>query len=316
MNYYTNARLKFIDFWKRNKKIILICLIVFLVVIVINYILKKLPKEAEDPSYSYAPQIAVVNNQEVPESVQKPIENIVDTYFNYCNNKDYESAYNMLSTECKNSLFPSIEVFKKYINNIFGDKKKVYTLQSYSVVDNVYIYDMKITNDYMADGTSEGYYSYNEKIVLTDENGEFKLGVKKFISQGDPHVKAEDDYMKVEVLDVVKEYDRITYKLKITNKMDDKYIVIADGTQANEIKLDLDVRKDSPDNTVTGFVVNPGAFRYQELYFSEFYDNELEIKGIFFGAVRILDKYDYSVGTTQENIDTAYKLYSALVPVK
>lgn len=316
MNYYTNLRLKAIDFWKRNKKIMLICLVVFLVVIVINYILKKLPKEPEAPSNSYTPHVAVITKQEVPEAKREPIESKIDEYFRYCNNKEYENAYNMLSNECKNALFPNLDDFKKYIDNIFEGKKKVYTLQSYSIEGNVYVYQLKITNDYMADGTSEGYKTYPEMITMTEIDGEFKLSVKGLIDQGDPHVLAEDDYMKVDIMDVVTEYDKVTYKLKVTNKMDDKYIVIADGTQANEIKLDLGVRQDDPDIMVSGFIVNPGAFRYQELTFTKFFDNGLEIKGILFGSVRILDKYDYSVGTTQENLDTAYKLYSALIPVK
>lgn len=313
MNYYTNLRLKAIDFWKKNKKIILICLIIFLIVIIINNILKRLPKDNFTPSISYKPHISVVNDKEVPEKYQKPIENLVDTYFNYCNNKEYDKAYDLLSEECKNAIFPDLDSFKQYVDLVFGDRKKVYTLQNYSIVDNVYIYDLKITNDYMADGTSNGYETYYEKVVLTEENGTFKLAVKKFISQNNPKISVEDEYMRVEILEKNVNYDKITYKLKVTNKLDDKYIVIADGKQNNEVRLDLGVRKDAPDNVITGFVINPGSFRYQELQFSELYDNELEIKAIYFGAVRILNEYDYSVGTTQENLDSAVKLYSAQV---
>ena len=315
MNYYTKFRLKVMDFWKKNKKRILICLIVFLVVIIINNILKRIPKDLPAPSLTYKPHVAVITDTEVPKKYQEPIENLVDTYFNYCNNGEYEKAYDLITTECKQADYPTLDLFKQYVDYVFQGKKKVYTLQSYSIVNNVYIYDIKITDDFMANGTSDGYYYYDEKIVITEENDELKLTIGQFISKTNPNIAVEDEYMKIEVVDRTVEYETETYRIKVTNKTDDKYIIIADGKQSNEIKLNLGVRKDEPNDYIDSFIVNPGGFRFEEITFDKFYDNGLTAQGIIFGAVRILNSYDHKTGTTQENLDNAVKLYSVEVPL-
>ena len=315
MNYYTKFRLKAMDFWKKNKKRILICLIVFLVVIIINNILKRMPKDLPAPSLTYKPHVAVITETEVPKKYQKPIENLVDTYFNYCNNGEYQNAYDLISNECKQANYPTLDIFKKYVDYVFQGKKKVYTLQSYSVVNNIYVYDIKITDDFMANGTSDGYYYYDEKIVLLQENDELKLSIGQFINKDNPNIAVEDDYMKIEILDRTIEYEKETYRVKVTNKTDDKYIIIADGKQSNEIQLNLGVRKDEPEEYIDSFIVNPGGFRIEELAFTKFFDNGLTAQGINFGAVRILNSYDHKVGTTQENLDSAVKLYSVEVPL-
>ena len=313
MGYYTNLRVRLINFWKKNKKKILIGLIILLIVIIINNILKNRPETIQMRTISFKPHESIVNNQEVPEKEQKQIENIVDKYFNFCNNKQYEEAYNLITSDCRKAYYPTLESFKSYVDYVFEGKKKIYSLQSYSVVDNTYIYQIKILDDFMANGTSDGYYYYEEKLVLKEENGEMKLSIGEFVNQDNPNISVEDDYMKIEILERLVDYEKETYKIKVTNKTDDKYIVIADGTQSNEVKLNLGTRKDDPDKPVT-ITVRPGAFRVQEITFTNFYDNGKTSQGIYFGSVRILNSYDHSVGTTQENLDTAVKLYSIEIP--
>ena len=111
--------LKMRDFWRKNKPKIIIALLIWLVIIVINYILKNF-KQEELPKTTYEPHIAIMDNSEVPEKLQDPIENLIDKYINYCNNKEYENAYTMISSNCRNALYPDIESFKKYIDSIFN----------------------------------------------------------------------------------------------------------------------------------------------------------------------------------------------------
>lgn len=316
MNHFTNMQLKIIDFWKRNKTKILIGLIILIIIIVINTILKNMPKKIPEPSYTYKPHVTVLDDKEVPKKVQQPIESLVDKYFNYCNNGQYEEAYNLISDECKNALYPNLDSFKAYIDYVFNGKKKLYSLQSYSVVDNTYIYQMRIYDDFMANGTSDGYYYYEEKIILKEINGEMKLSIGEFISKDNPNISVEDEYMRIEIVDRQVDYETETYRVKVTNKTDDKYIILADGTQNNEVKLSFGTRKDSPEQAVTSLIVNPGGFRFEDIVFPKFYDNGNTSQGLYFGAVRILKEYDYQVGTTQENLDNAVKLYALEVPLQ
>ena len=38
---------------------------------------------------------------------------IIDEFLNLCNNKKFEDAYKLVSTDCKNNLFTTYEIFKK-----------------------------------------------------------------------------------------------------------------------------------------------------------------------------------------------------------
>ena len=61
----------------------------------------------------------------------------------YCNNKEYESAYNLLDEDFKNLYFEDIDNFKKYINVVFKTKR-IYNTEYYSNTDNIYIYNVKM----------------------------------------------------------------------------------------------------------------------------------------------------------------------------
>lgn len=315
MNYNSRFIVKIIDFWKRNKRKIFIVIIIWLLVIIINNILKNRPEEIPLPSTTYTPHVSVLDsNEEVPKKYQEQIENIVDTYFNYCNNKEYEKAYNLITDDCKKNNYPTLESFTGYINEVFEGKKKIYNIQSYSIVNNKYIYNIRILDDILANGTTDGYYYYEEKIVLTEENGEMKLSIAEFIDEQEPNIIVEDNYIIVKILKKVVDYETETYTIEITNKTDN-YIVIADGSQNNEIKMDYSGTEKSPEKQITQCVVRPNSFRTQEIKFTNYYDDGKSANSLKFGAVRVLKEYDSTLKTTQENLNNAIKLYSFNIPL-
>lgn len=316
MKYFANLRVKAIRNWNKNSKKILITILVIIIIITINQILKNMPKKIEPPQITYTPHISVVQEEEVPKKYQEPIANILERYVTFCNNQEYEKAYNLITDECKKAYYPTLEQFTGYVNYVFQGKKKSYDIQSYSIVDNVYVYRIRIFDNFMANGTTDGFGYYEEKFILKEENGNIKLSIGEFISQDNPQVAVEDEYMKVRITERTVDYESETYTIVVENKTDDKYIVIADGSQTNEVKIDLGSRQDLADDVLEYFVVAPGKFRVQKVKFTKFYDSGNTTKGIVFGAVRILEKYDSKLKTTQENLDNAVKLYSMEIPIE
>lgn len=315
MLYFAKMQSKAIKFWRKNSKKILVGLVVFLIIFIINNILKNMPEKIPEPSTTYTPHVSVMTEEEVPEKYSREVVSIIDRYFNYCNNADYENAYNCITQECKDAYYPNLESFTGYVKEVFEGKKKIYNIQSYSIVDNKYIYSVRILDDILANGTTDGYYYYEEKFVLTEINGQMKLSIGEFISQSDPNIRVEDEYMIVEIVDKVVDYETETYKVVITNKSDDKYIVIADGSQNNEIALNVESWDEKPMNNNQYVIIKPGGFTVQEFSFEKFYDNGKVATALKFGAVRILNEYDYAERTTQEVLNNAVKLYSAEIPL-
>lgn len=311
MGRLTDLRLKIINFFKKNKKrTILVFLILWFIVIVINYILKNQQVKIPSPATTYKPHVTVLDNTvEVPEKYQKPIENLIDTYFNYCNEKKYEDAYNLISSECKEKNYPTLDQFKGYIDEVFEGKNKIYNIQSYSIIDNKYIYNVRILDDILATGTTEGYYYYEEKFVLTEENGNIKLSIAEYVGDEKMNLSVEDDYMIVEILNKSVDYESETYTVKVTNKTDN-YIVISDNYQNNEIILNLSSETRQPANMAyANFFIKPNSTTTEEIVFNNYYDSGLKASKISFGAIRILKQYDWKVGTTQDNLDNAVRLY-------
>ncbi len=307
---YTDFRLKLRDFYKRNKSKIVIILLVWFVIIVINFILKNF-KGPQVPQTSYKPHTAIMDNSEVPKKDQEPIEKLIDEYITYGNNKEYEKLYNILSDDCKKELYPNIEDFKKYIDKVF-DSKKIYTIQNYSNVDNTYIYEVNIFEDILATGLTgkEDFVVYSEKFVITKQNNKLSLSIRDFVGNTKNHQIYEDNFIKVEITDVVQSYENQKYKVKLTNRTEN-IIVLADRTEKYEIMLELNSENRNIQNLRDrGIYLNPYESKEIELEFVKFFDENETAKSIIFNAVRVLKSYSGLDSKRQEEMDNAVRLYS------
>ena len=307
---YADFRLKVRDFFKRNKSKITIVLILWAIVIIINLILKTI-KEPQIPSTSYTPHTAIMNNSDVPKKQQEPIEKLIEEYIGYCNNKEYEKAYNLLSNECKSALYPNIDDFKKYVDNVFKGKK-VYSIQHYSNVDNTYVYEVSIFEDILATGLTgeENFDIYSEKFVIKNSNGNLSLAIREYIGTEENYQVYEDDFIKVEVQSVKQSYETQTYKVKLTNRSEYK-IVLANKTEKNEIMLELEKENRNMQNiSDKGIILLPYDSKEIEMEFVKFFDEDEKAKSIIFNAVRVLRTYSGLESKRQQELDNAVKLYS------
>lgn len=306
----TDFRLKVRDFYKRNKSKIVIILIIWFIIIVINFILKNI-KEPQIPETSYKPHTAIMDSSEVPKKDQEPIEKLIDEYINYGNNKEYEKAYNLLNDECKKELYPNIEEFKKYIDKVF-DTKKTYTIQNYSNVDNTYIYEVNIFEDILATGLTgkDDLVIYSEKFVITKQNNKLSLSIRDFVGNTENHQIYEDNFIKVEITDVIQSYENQKYKVKLTNRTEN-IIVLADKTEKYEIMLELNSENRNIQNLrERGIYLNPYESKDVELEFVKFFDEDETANSIIFNAVRVLKSYSGLDSKRQEEMDNAVRLYS------
>lgn len=293
------------NFFKKYGKIILIGFAIWLIIFIINQNLKKLPNEIQINT-SYEPYTPVIDSGgNVPEKYQEKINTTIDNYFNYCNNKKYENAYNMLTEDCRNYLYGDLSLFKEYVDNIFNTNK-TYNIQNYSNVDGVYIYDINIIDDIESTGTTGKYEPYKEKIALRIENKEFKISNQGFIESKDYNIISEDDYIRVTVKSKDVSYRKEGYNLTIQNKTD-KYIDIIDNSINAEVTLNLGDQK----RTVTNYsnamlVLNPNATTDVVFIFDKFYDDKKNPKQISLETIRILDNYTIGLENTSEQAERMY----------
>ena len=312
--FWADFRLRVGKFFKKNIKIIIFALVIWVMIIVVNNLLKGY-EPAETLNVTYNPHIAVLNsNEKVPNRLVEPINNLVNEYFNYCKNREYEKAYNLLHDGCKKRYFGTLAEFVVYIDRIFkGDK--TYYIQNYSNYKNNYIYQMRIFDDLMKTGLTgvDDIAFYEEKICVSEVNGVLKLGIKEYISTEKMDDIYEDDYLKIWVEERDLLYEQESYKLMIRNKSD-FVAVIADGSENFEAILVVGSVNREVLNNNLNIVISPNETIECTLNFAKFYDETYLSKGIIFNAVRILKAYSGLSTLRQYELDNAEKLYSIQIP--
>ena len=310
--WWLDFRLKIMRFFRKHKKKIIIILIVWAIIIAINYYLKYRPK-VYVPKTTYEPHSPVMDNTEnVPENYKQPISNLIHNYVEYCNNKDYESAYNLLSTEFKNRYCNNLDDFKTYVDNIFNTKK-IYNIQNFSNLKNTYVYRVRLLDDIMADGTTDDYKYSEEKYVIKEENGILKLSLNGYCGQENMDIEVENDDMKIKFIKKDIQYDKATYTVQITNKTDN-YIVLVDSTTNDEIQIKyINSIKTAKYLKNTSFYIDPHSSETREITFDEYFDDYDEPKKWYLNAVRILPEYSAEEENAEKEMENAVKLYSLAI---
>lgn len=313
---FLKLRLKVRNFFKKNKNKIFIVLVIWIIILAINYLLGH-QKQKVVLNTTYAPHnVVLLSDSKVPENLQNPIEDLIDDYVNKCNNKDYKAAYELLTEECKTHAFNnSLEKFTKYIDSIFAQEKR-YSIQNYSNIGEQYIYNLKLINDIITTGlTDESYAYYEEKIAIKKENGQLKLSVNDYMGSKELKNVAEDDYLKIRIESKEQYYDHEIYTVKATNKSD-KTAIIFDGLAGEEIYLVSETDRRALFNADTSLVLIPGETKTAKITFSKYYDETIPAEQIIFNKIRLISDYTGNETTEEEQLNKAERIYSINVQVK
>ncbi len=313
MNFNSKVTIALRKFFKKYGRIILVVFVIWLIIFLINQYLKKMPKQSSMLN-TYTPDSPIIEKGgSVPKRYIENINLTVEKYFNYCNDKNYEQAFNLLTDDCKSYVYDNdISIFQQYVDNIFNTKK-IYNLQNYSNVDGTYIYDMMILDDIEATGTTGGYEPYKEKIALKRIDDGFKISNQGYIENKDCNVVSEDENIKITIKSKDISYRKEGYNVTLTNKTD-RYIVILDNTIREEITLNLGDQKRKVTNySNASLILNPGETKNEVFIFDKFYDDQKNPQEISLENVRILENYGIDVENT---VDNANRMYSFNISLK
>lgn len=314
---FVDLRLKIKHFFKKNKKIIFVIVIVWLFIFFINQILKLYTPEPEIED-TYEPHVSVIDSsQKVPEKYQTNIEDLIEEYVTYCNNNDFDKAYNMLSKDCKEYAYPTYEDFIDHLKVVMYTPKK-YSIQNYSNLDDMYIYSISYTDDFLATGLTNTDYSYTEEKMAFKENedGQLEMSVGNFIKHENINISTENEYLKIDVKDRIVNYATEEYTIRFTNRTNYD-IVISDYVEESEITLSLS-------NEVRGaeqhedIVLGSNETKDIKIIFSKYVDDKDNSKFINFNNIRVLEDYygEFSENTVvEDNIINAIAKFSMNVAV-
>ena len=314
MTINPDLRIKVRNFFKKNSKLIIVFIVVIMIITIVNKILT-FNKKPSELSTTYTPNISVLDSSsEVPKKVSDSFEDFIEQYVIYCNIGDYVKAYNLISDDCKKNYFGNdYDNFVDYVSQKFGSKKR-YAIQNYSNYDGKYIYNVKLFNDFLATGlTNEAYRYQEEKMTVSyDENKNIVFSIGNYIDEREVQYMASNEYMKVDVTNVIVKYGFVVYKVKLTNRSD-YTIVIQDGNvDSAEISLDVEGEY-RPCTENDEIILAPGETKIVNLSFTKFFDTNTKINGIVLNAVRVIENYTGNPETASQEIENALDKFSMTV---
>lgn len=315
MTINPDFRLKVRHFFKRHGRLIIIIIFVVIIFIVINrfWALNDIP---DAPSTSYTPHVTVLDDTEdVPEEVSNSFEDFIENYVKYCNNRDYVSAYNLISEDCKENFFGnSYNNFVNYVSEKF-DGTKSYAIQSYSTANDKYIYSVKLYDNFLATGlTNQSFRYVEEKMAISyDDNDNIVFSVGNYMDSQDLEYQSSNDYLVARVTKSVEKYSFIIYNLELINRSN-YTIVIQDGNTDNtEIFINIGEETRGCVEEDTDIVLAPGETKNVAISFSKFYDSDTEVDSLVLDAVRVMENYTGDEETAEQEIENA--IYTASMSI-
>lgn len=306
---------KLISFYNRNRKTIFIvtfCIIVgyMLIRFLNNYYLEKAQKVQQDYNNSSSTRntTTVIENQDFDLSGSKKSETtikedkgIIDQFFDFCNEKDVSKAYNLLTDECKELRYPTLEDFKNnYYNKIFNTKKS-YAIESW----NGNIYRVKLQEDLLSTGKVSNDTFIEDYITIINANNTKKININSYIKRVNISKQVNDEIATITVnsKDVYMDYE--IYNITIKNNSNSK-LLIDDLQKTNSIFLTEEKgAKYSFVNyelTKEQLEVIPGATIKFFIKFNHTYRSDKKIKSLTFSGIQ--KEIDGQMDTENKNTVT------------
>ena len=320
---FTELRLRFRHWVRKYRKVIFVVFVIWGLVFLINLYMRNRKIEPV-PTTTKEPHTAVIDQtSSTPKTIQTPIEDMLKEYIGYCNEGNYQKAFNMLSEDCRSYEFDNdVEKFMSHVLVKMPTPKK-YSIQNYSNTTygnkKIYIYEVKYTDDLLATGLTNTTYAYtSEKFTFyEDDNDQLQMNAGDYIYHSDIKSISENEYLKIDVVDKVVNYSIEQYEIKFTNRSN-YTIVIADGVETDEVVLSLpaETRKRSETGDI---VLAPQEAITLNFTFPKFVDDGDVSQAIVFSSIRVMEKYsgteDIDEATIQSEIDNAISKFSMEVKV-
>ena len=312
---------RFIRYFNQNRvKIIIAILIVAFIIILIqaiNHILKQSQTEEELTESviqdSSRPVQSVITGEELTEETTDNNLNVIGQFVGFCNNQEYENAYNLLSQDCKDAVYSTLNSFvTDYCNKVFTTNMS-YNLELWYNASNAYTYRiLYFENNILSTGNINPTNNIEDFITVTESEDGYKLNINNFIEREtinkSQNIEGTEITITINDRYIYRSYER--YTITVRNNTD-KTILLSEGTNGNDICLvdSNEVEYDSIINEVSlaNLELTPGVERTLDIRFYKMYNLYRTINSISFKNI-ILDKntFEQDAENTQRlniNID-------------
>lgn len=233
-------------YYNQNRKKIWGTLIIiasaFLLLQLVNYFYKisvekrqqveKLPETSENISTDttkITTDNSVVTGKKLDDDKLKSETAVIKDFVSYCNEKELQKAYDLLTEECKEQMYHTLEAFEQaYYNDVFNGEKKIASVENW--VNNTY--KVRIADDMLEKGKSNDGYAKQDYMTIQEVNGENKLNINSYIGYTKIDKTTKQDGFTVEVVSKNTYMKEEEYTLKVTNHTKNRMVL----DQRNDVK--------------------------------------------------------------------------------
>ncbi len=259
---------------------------------------KKISNENEETtqnvvSYNQESE-SIVSSGKVSDKYKDKFGEIIDEFYTYCVNHQPEKAYQMLSVDTKNLMYPTQKLFEKLYYESKFDGNKQYSFQSWSTYDQIYVYKVKIFDDMLSTGKSSDQDSIEDYITVVPDEDTFKLNINSYITRKEINKKDSNDIITAEVgvSDIYMNYQIYTIRLKNNT---DKTIILDTRKKTNTTYI-TDERENRfyamlYENKEEDMILKPQESKTIKIKFNVAYREELEIEKITFNNILNYEEY-------------------------
>lgn len=304
-----------IRFWNQNRKGIIAGIAAIVLLIVIIQVLDEMAKIKkqeknntiqETQQKEELPTESIIGEESVSKETTKSNVEIIEDFVEKCNIGDITGAYQMLSNECKETLFKTQENFKKGYYDIIFNNKKITKIENFISRDNRYTYRVTLHEDILATGNAENAQSYQDYITIDENSENGKLNINSFIYKKEINKVAESKGIKITILsqEIYKENEK--YQIKIENNTD-KRILIDTREKSKSVYLvgQNNVTYNSYISEIASvlYEIPANLYRTYEIKFDKIYSTGIGTKAIVFSdIVRDLEKYKQTPDEVKERV--------------
>lgn len=246
-NFIRNNKSKFRNL---GTKLIMVAIIVLIATIILSLSNNSNKNKDEDDKEIYKPTETVIKGSDVSEQQYERDVNTIDKFFQYCNNKQVEEAYSLLSDECKEIQYTTLDIFKTtYYNPIFSQKRE-YNLQSWISTKEYTVYKIRYTTNMLTTGIYEENNTFLDYITLIKNSDIEKISIGSFITSEDLDIITTTNEIEARVIKKYIYLDNEEYIIQVKNKTENTILLDTLNTSNhsvlvgdNEVKYRLDINE-------------------------------------------------------------------------
>lgn len=173
--------------------------------------LKEIEKET---NVSYESGVSVISGETISKEKLKTAAEVIGEFFDFCNEGNIQGAYDLLTDDCKEQIYTSLESFEKaYYQDVFAGEERIYSVENW-IGD---IYKVDITENMLATGKSNNGYVKQDYITVEKVDDVYKLNINNYIGKTQINKETDKEDIKVNVLYKNTYMDREEYTISVTN---------------------------------------------------------------------------------------------------